>query len=267
METTLVASRTRARTSVSALGKLTIAALVVIAVDMIYLQVALIGMLIPPLAVFVALGLIFAGLVALGYRWAPVLGVLLSVAMLAMNSGPIIDAVMKPTVSFPMFVLGITMLPATIVGAIAGIAATVQNYRYAPEARRTPRGLSYGVTALVAAIAGSLLVAAMPTTGTAAGIDPATLNGLPVVSTKNFEFEQKEIRAKVGETVALKLANSDAEAHYLDIDELNVHAPIPAGKEGLALFKPTQPGTYTFYCTPHYDKASGEGMKGTLIVE
>ncbi len=155
METTLVASRTRGRKSVSALGKLTIAALVVIALDMIYLQVALIGMLIPPLAVFVALGLIFAGLVALGFRWAPVLGVLLSVAMLAMNSGPIIDAVMKPTVSFPMFVLGITMLPATIVGTLAGIAAMVQNYRYAHEARRTPRGLSYVVTALLAAIAGS----------------------------------------------------------------------------------------------------------------
>lgn len=26
-----------------------------------------------------------------------------------------------------------------------------------------------------------------------------------------------------------------------------------------------QPGT--FYCTPHYDRATGEGTKGTLIVE
>ncbi len=48
--------------------------------------------------------------------------------MLAMNGVPIIHAVMTPTVSFPMFVLGITMLPATIVGVIAGIAAVVQNY-------------------------------------------------------------------------------------------------------------------------------------------
>ncbi len=123
------------------------------------------------------------------------------------------------------------------------------------------------MTALLVVIGSALLVAAIPTTGTAAGIDPATLNGLPIVSTKNFEFEQKEIRAKVDETVALKLTNSDAEGHFLDIDELNVHPPLPAGKESLALFKPTQPGTYTFYCMPHYDKASGEGMKGTLIVE
>lgn len=267
METTMVAPRARVRQPVSALGKLTIAALVVIAIDMVYLQVALIGMLIPPLAVFVALALIFAGVVALGFRWAPSLGVLLSVAMLALNGVPIFHAVSAPSTSFPMFVLGITMLPAMIVGIIAGIAAIVQNYRHAPEARRTPRGLSYVVTALLAVIGGALLVAAMPATGTAAGIDPATLNGLPIVATKNFEFEQKEIRAKVGETVALKLTNSDAEAHFLDIDELNIHAPMPAGKESLALFKPTQPGTYTFYCSPHYDKASGEGMKGRLIVE
>ena len=34
----------------------------------------------------------------------------------------------------------------------------------------------------------------------------------------------------------------------------------------LALFTPTKPGTYTFYCSLHYDKATGEGMQGTLIV-
>ena len=39
------------------------------------------------------------------------------------------------------------------------------------------------------------------------------------------------------------------------------------GEASLTLFKPTQPGSYIFYCTPHYNKATGEGMKGTLIVE
>ncbi len=51
------------------------------------------------------------------------------------------------------------------------------------------------------------------------------------------------------------------------MDELNVHAPVLAGEEGLVLFKPTEAATYTFYCAPHYDKETGEGMKGTLIVE
>ncbi len=42
---------------------------------------------------------------------------------------------------------------------------------------------------------------------------------------------------------------------------------MPAGKQGVALFKPTTPGTYTFYCSPHSDKTTGEGMVGKLIVE
>jgi plastocyanin len=42
---------------------------------------------------------------------------------------------------------------------------------------------------------------------------------------------------------------------------------MPSGQSSLALFRPTAPGTYTFYCMPHFDKTTGEGMRGTLIVE
>ncbi len=42
---------------------------------------------------------------------------------------------------------------------------------------------------------------------------------------------------------------------------------MPPGETGVALFRADKPGTYTFYCAPHYDKKTGEGMKGTLIVE
>ena len=229
METTIVAARARGRKPVSALGKVSMATLVVIALDLIYLQVAMIGMMIPPLVVFVVLSLIFAGVIALGFRWAPILAVLVSAAMLALNGEPIVTGALNPTTSFAAFLISATMLPATAIGILGGIAATIQNYRFAPEARRAPRGLAYGLTALVAVVAGALLVAALPTKGIAAGISPEMLDSLPVVSTKNFEFEQKEIKAKVGETVALKLTNVDGEAHYLDIDELGVHAPMPAG--------------------------------------
>ncbi len=49
-------------------------------------------------------------------------------------------------------------------------------------------------------------------------------------------------------------------------DEFNVHASMPAGKSNVAIFTPTQPGTYTFYCRPHADKAARTGMVGTLAV-
>ena len=88
-----------------------------------------------------------------------------------------------------------------------------------------------------------------------------------MVQTANFEFAQKELRVKAGETVALRLDNKDRETHLFEVDEFTIHAPVLPGEEGLALFKVTQPGTYTFYCAPHYNKEAGEGMKGTLIVE
>jgi heme/copper-type cytochrome/quinol oxidase subunit 2 len=52
-----------------------------------------------------------------------------------------------------------------------------------------------------------------------------------------------------------------------EVDKFNIYAPALPGEEGLALFKPTQPGTYTFSCAPHCPKATGEGMDGTFIVE
>ncbi len=44
---------------------------------------------------------------------------------------------------------------------------------------------------------------------------------------------------------------------------------MPVGESTLALFKPTQPGTYTFFCgvPGHANKADGTGMVGKLIVE
>jgi plastocyanin len=42
---------------------------------------------------------------------------------------------------------------------------------------------------------------------------------------------------------------------------------MPANGESLALFTADTPGVYTFYCSPHYNKATGQGMHGTLIVE
>jgi nitrite reductase (NO-forming) len=78
-------------------------------------------------------------------------------------------------------------------------------------------------------------------------------------------FDRTELRARVGETVALRLDNRDAQRHSFDVDELSVHVPMPAGTTAAALFRPTEPGTYTFYCqVPGHREA---GMVGTLIVE
>jgi uncharacterized cupredoxin-like copper-binding protein len=84
------------------------------------------------------------------------------------------------------------------------------------------------------------------------------------VSTRN-SFTPGEIRVRAGETVVLRLDNTDTQGHRFDIDELNVHVLMPVNQPGLAVFTPTTPGSYRFYCDiPGHPEA---GMVGTLIVE
>jgi plastocyanin len=261
--------RERGRPSaVSALGKITAAGSVALGGLLTYMMAAVFKELIPPMAIFVVLAIGVAAAIATGKRWAPGLGAALAVLLAGLL---IIPAAAEIGYGLthpgdPMFALLVVLLPLLAVTAAAGIAATVQNYHYADTDRRAPRWIAAGLVGIAGACAGAIAVGAIPQ-ATTAGVSPAVLASLPSLRAKGFAFEETVLHAKVGETVALRLENADPASHMFDVDELGVHAPIPVGQSGLALFKPTQPGTYTFYCTPHFDKATGEGMKGTLVVE
>ena len=90
-----------------------------------------------------------------------------------------------------------------------------------------------------------------------AAASPSTLT----VKSKNYRFTQPEIRVQAGEMVTMRLENRDAAAHAFDIDEFDVHIPMPAQEELTFTFTPT----YTFYCGVLGHR--GGGMVGTLIVE
>ena len=260
----MTVARSRARTPLAALGKLTVLGVVGIGLALIYLQVAMIGMIIPPLAVFAVVSFVVAGVVGVGWRWAPLLGPLWSVFIIAGNSTEITYNLRHAT-EVRGFAFTLFLLAMALIGLVAGIAATLQNYR--SSERRTPHALAAGLALLAGLCVGAVLAAASAAGGVNAGVSPETLMSLPALKTANFAFDQHEIRVKAGETVALRLENGDSEGHSFDIDEFDVHAALPSGEMGLALFKPTQPGTYTFYCAAHYDKVTKQGMQGTLIVE
>jgi plastocyanin len=214
--------------------------------------------------------LVVAAIVASRFRWTPALGTLFSGLMLVDGSMFLTDLLTQPDTA-ATFGLAASFFASAAAGLVAGIAATVQNYR-APRSRTfvnppAPRWVYPALLALVALVLGGILTTAIQPHGLSTGFSPEVLATLPVLTAKDHLFDQPEIRARVGETVALRLDNADTSTHYLDIDEFNVHTIIPAGKSNVALFKPTQPGTYTFYCHPHADKAARSGMVGTLVVE
>jgi plastocyanin len=251
------------RAPLSDLSKVAIGALAGVTGLLVYAQAAIVGGFDPIVSGIAIVPLIAAGVIFAGWRWAPLLGTLVTgllLALLGMLGGEVVFSLAHPgEVMFSFFVVALAVLA---VGLVASIAATVQNFRGAD--RRSPRWLPAALLLVGGLVAGAAVVGSI-SHGDAASVSPETLAQLPAITLD--KFEGGEVRVKAGETVAFRIENPDPVAHTFTVDELGVNAFLPAGKNSLALFKPTQPGTYTFYCIPHYDNASGEGMHGTLIVE
>lgn len=214
--------------------------------------------------------LVVAGIAALRFRWAPAIGALLC-ALLLVEGYIFIGRELTEPANAAIFASVAIFFATAVVGLIAGIGATVQNYR-APHSRPfvdppAPRWAYPVLLGFTALTLGGILTTAIQSGGALPGVSPEALAALPALKAKDYGFDQPKIMAKVGESVALRLDNADATTHYFEIDELNVHALMPPGESNLALFTPTQPGVYRFYCTPHANKETGEGMVGTLVVE
>lgn len=268
MNTTLAAARP-AQTDRRPLGlrALAVAALVGIALIYIFVQAVLLGKVEMPLPIFVLVSLLLAALVAGrpvgGWRWTPILATLWSLILGAGSLGRMLLHLAHPEDTLT-FAAQLVLLATLATGIVAGIGATVQNYRLPAAERRMPRWVRWGAVAVASLIVGGVAVAAIPQTS-GAQVDPATLAQLPGVPLS--AFENGEIRVRAGQLTALRLENPSAAGHSFDVDELGLHIAMPAGENSVALFTAPAPGTYTFYCAPHYDKASGQGMRGTLIVE
>lgn len=84
------------------------------------------------------------------------------------------------------------------------------------------------------------------------------------VSATSMSFGPTEIRAAVGEDIAIALTSDDM-LHDFTIDELEAHVPADAGETVEGGFHALEPGSYSFYCSVESHREGG--MEGTLIVE
>lgn len=222
--------------------------------------------LLPALGAWVGLVLV-AVLVAAGWRWAPVVAVVVSAALFWVNWPAFLyDLTYRTTYHYVLFeVILTTLLAFTIV---AGSAAAVQNAR---GTRTVPRWIAALLWALVGAAGGALLVGALPVPqqhdrGAPLLVsDAATLAALPTITGTGMRFVPDTWRVRAGEPVVLRLHNPDSSHHHFDLDAFGIHQEMPPGETIVLLFTPTEPGTYPFYCgVPSHRQA---GMVGTLIVE
>lgn len=264
MSISTVDSNTERQTGQTVLSKVVIAGLLGNVLVNAILQVLVVRALIVPLTIILALTVVVAGVVATRWRWAPLLAALWCILAIIPGLAPYSYNLMHPA-EIGDFIATVLGLASYLTAIVAGLAATFAVDRRA-TADRAP-GWLYGFLIGVSTFSlGVSLVSLIPSSNSnATAIRAEELAQLPALVATQTKFDQTELRAKVGETVALRLDNRDAERHYFDIDELDIHVPMPAGTSAVALFRPTKPGTYTYYCqVPGHREA---GMVGTLIVE
>ncbi len=123
-------ARPRQRTPLTVSAKLMVAALVGLALSYLYLVVVLIAGFVP-LAIAVPVALLLAGVVATGWRPAPAIAAFVCTLGLLPELPMLPGHLQQITTDPPSFIVNVlVILPLFAVAIIAGITATVQNYRH-----------------------------------------------------------------------------------------------------------------------------------------
>jgi len=230
------------------------------------------GIVFPPALLFAALLLPFAGVLAIRWRFAPLPAALVSLLTVTF-------LLLQPHNLYvlshaqPEFIVFVPMIAFGLVAGIAGIWATVVNYRDGGEERRTPRFLGHSLSGLAGLVVGmvlvALLVAATPQTD-AVSTGP---NGEPTVHMTPTAFAPNVALVPTGSTLLI-VADTSAK-HILAYGKWDADgAPHPLAEPGapplrdmvmtggsMELGPFTAPGVYHIYCTIH------QGMNLTLVVE
>ncbi|MDQ2713872.1 MAG: hypothetical protein M3Z08_03090 [Chloroflexota bacterium] len=278
IEVTSAKPRIFSRQPLSTLGKTAVAALVGMIILCGLMSFFSVVLLIT--TVIVLLGTI---LVALGIRWAPLLGILMSGYMLYVflikESFPVYHLIHPkdaygpgnlPALSFGIFVIIVLILWCAIVALGASTAALIQNYRQVK--RQRPRWFASTLTGLTGVLVGVILIATIIQPTTVVGAATTSTNGTPTVHLGISSFIQSSVTVPKGSK--LILVDDGSFEHILANGSWQNGQPAPITEPGAPTIKSMHisggsvtigpfatAGTYHIYCSVH------QGMTLTIIVQ
>jgi hypothetical protein len=231
-----------------------------------------VGIFFPPALLFAVLLLPFAGVLATRWRFAPLpaaLVSLLTVTFLLLQPHDLYVL----THAQPEFIVLVPMMALGLVAGVAGVWATVENYRGEGAERRPPRFLGRSLSGLAGLVVGMVLVALLVGATPQSGGVSTGQSGEPAVHMTPSNFVQNVVLVPTGSSLLI-VADSSAEhiLHYGRWDANGV--PHPLVESGAPLLQHedmrggsmeigpfTTAGVYHLYCTIH------QGMNLTIVVE
>ena len=268
--------KTPTRRSLSVLSKVTAVALcgqaIAIAVQML-ITLLLHGTFDPGFFIIIIPALLVAGFVVSRVRWAPALGsgVAFVIATLWLFAPDYQYDLTHPGGNVIDFILLVLILAFGLVAVVAGVRATIQNYRSA-----APRPLPWlrpGLSALAGIVVGMIVVALIVAANPQAGSATTDTGGEPTVHIGGAHFIQDIVLVPKGSR--LRIVNDGSVEHILQNGRWSANgtaqtvaepgAPavhnvdIKGGDVEIGPFTTT--GVFHIYCTLH------TGMNLTIVVE
>ncbi|MDQ2713494.1 MAG: hypothetical protein M3Z08_01145 [Chloroflexota bacterium] len=264
--------------AMSALGRVTAGALLISALAYfayIAILYAVAGLIVP-LVIIGAVVFVAAIIVATGWRWAPALGALVA---LGTSIGGLMQPYFPNDLAHPsgagQFIPVFIIEACTLVAIVAGIAATIQNYRRPAGERPAPRGLSTILTVITGIVLGAMLVSCIAAANPqgAAASSSAQSGGELVAHMGITSFVQDVVLVPKGSK--LKLTDDGQYTHIIqngawDASSTPKNATEPgapavnaltinSGSVEIGPFNTA--GIYHLYCTVH------RGMNLTVVVQ
>jgi len=216
-----------------------------------------------------------AGLIATRWRWTPAVGAaLVLLTSTIFLSQPLLQYyITDPDYSAAYFFAGVLTLWCALIAVVAGLSATLQNYRTRAFVRPAPSWLRPLLTALSGVVVGMSLVALIVAANPQASSASSTTTGEPAVHMSGRNFVQNVVLVPKGSK--LLLVNDTNVEHILQngswtssgtvVTTAEPGAPVLHNLDStggsLEIGPFTTAGTFHIYCTIHI------GMNLTIVVQ